>query len=73
MLSSTRSMPVCCAHATPAIGISPATRSRNGDGVSILDIVLIGARSAQPRCTQYGSYASNVVSSMSTSHFIADT
>jgi len=55
MATSTRSIPTSCAHATPAIGISPARSCRFGDGVSILDIVLIGACSAQPRCTQYGS------------------
>ena len=37
------------------------------------DIVLIGASLTQPRSTQYGSYASNVVSSRSTSHLHADT
>ena len=42
-------------------------------GVSIRDWVLIGACCAQPRRIQYASNASNVVSSRSTIHFVAET
>lgn len=44
-----------------------------GVGVSMRDIVLTGAFGAQPRLTQYGVLAAKVVSSMSTSHFVAET
>ena len=71
--TSTRLMPRCCAQATPATTTGPASTSLPSDGVSIRDDVLTGARAAQPRSTQYASYASNVVSSSSVSHFVAET
>ena len=40
--TSTRSMPRCCAQATPAMATLPAATRANGLGVSIRDIVLIG-------------------------------
>ena len=49
------SMPRCWAQATPPIATVPAGTVASGLGVSIRDIVLIGACSAQPRWTQYGS------------------
>jgi hypothetical protein len=45
------SMPLVCAHATPVITGSSPTRP-NAPGLSIRDIVLIGARCPQPRCSQ---------------------
>ena len=53
--TSTRSMPRCCAQATPATGTVPARGEANGLGVSIRDSVLIGASRAQVRRTQYAS------------------
>ena len=71
--TSTRSIPRCWAHATPATATSPAETMAFARGVSIRDSVLIGACFAHPRLTQYGSKASNVVSSMSASHLVAET
>ena len=45
----------------------------NGRGVSIRDIVRIGAFFAQPRSVQYGVASSNRVSSRSVSHLVAET
>jgi len=46
--TSTASMPLCCAHATPATGTFPAFTCEPAAGTSILDSVLIGACCAQP-------------------------
>ena len=50
--TSTRRIPRCWAHATPATATCPAASRASGRGVSILDIVLTGAWRAQPRRTQ---------------------
>jgi hypothetical protein len=71
--TSTVDRPRCCAQATPATATMPARSCANGFGVSIRDDVRIGARGAQPRSTQYGAVAANVVSSRSTSHLVAET
>ena len=71
--TSTRSTPRCCAQAVPASTTRPAGSSAKPRGRSIRDWVLIGACSAQPRCTQYASRAAKVVSSRSVSHFVAET
>ena len=73
MRTSTPSIPVCCAHATPATVTSPASTVAPCRGTSIRDCVSIGACAAQPRWIQYGSNAANVVSSRSTTHFVAET
>ena len=59
--------------ATPATRTVPARSRAKGRGVSIRDCVLMGASRAQSRRTQYGSKASNVVSSSSWSHLQAET
>ena len=50
--TSTASMPLCCAQATPATGVRPARTVAEPFGTSIRDSVLMGARWDQPRCTQ---------------------
>ena len=67
-------MPRCWAQATPAIVTWPAARLVPPPfGTSMRDSVLIGPCWDQPCFTQYASYAPKVVSSMSTTHFVADT
>src|SRR5262245_12681050 len=71
--TSTFETPRSGAHATPATCTVPAGTLEPDRGTSIRDWVRIGACLAQPRGTQYASNASRVVSSMSASHFVADT
>ena len=53
--TSTASIPVCCAHATPPIRTSPAATSDPEPGTSIRDDILTGPCSAQPRSVQYAA------------------
>ena len=50
--TSTASMPLCCAHATPATATRPARTREPDPGTSIRDSVLIGPCCDQPRCAQ---------------------
>ena len=50
--TSTASMPLCWAQATPATGVRPARTVAEPFGTSMRDSVLIGARCDQPRCAQ---------------------
>ncbi len=72
-LTSTASMPLCWAQATPAIVTCPAATLAFVFGTSMRDSVLIGPCWDQPCFTQNASNAPNVVSSMSTTHLVADT
>src|ERR1700677_10962 len=51
--TSTASMPLCCAHATPATVTVPVFSGPFPVGTSIRDSVLIGACWDQPRWAQY--------------------
>ena len=70
----TAEIPRCTAHAAPAISTRSGVDGRLlRRGRSIRVIVLTGASFDQPRGTQYASNASHVVSSISVTHFVADT
>src|SRR5690606_13460305 len=71
--TSTALMPRCGAQATPATTTSPAGTVAPSRGRSMRDWVLIGARGAHPRGTQYASKSSKVLSSSSASHLVAET
>src|SRR5579859_4593579 len=72
--TSTASMPLCCAHATPAICLGPARKVVLARlGTSMRHSVLIGACWDQPRCAQYANSLANVVTLISVIHLHADT
>src|SRR5271166_3792408 len=71
--TSTASMPVCCAQATPATAVRPRLMVDPPAGTSIRDSVLIAACADQPRWAQYAVSASYVVTLMSVTHLVADT
>src|SRR5215467_13932895 len=71
--TSTASMPLCWAQATPATGVRPARTVAEPFGTSIRDSVLIGARCDQPRVAQYAYSPAHVVTLMSVIHLQADT
>src|SRR6478736_3948572 len=71
--TSTFEIPTCCCQATPAITVSPALSPWPRSGTSIRDCSLIGPFSDQPRSVQYACAWSNLVTSSSTTHLVADT
>ena len=64
---------MCWAHALPPMRTEPASTLAPSPGTSMRDWVLTGPFSAQPRWVQNAEILSNLVTSMSTSHFVADT
>src|SRR5215213_7268184 len=71
--TSTCSIPRSGAQATPATATRPALTDAPCLGTSIRDWVSTGALAAQPRGTQNAWNWSNLVSSSSVSHFVAET
>ena len=71
--TSTASIPLCCAQATPATATRPAVSGAEPVGTSMRDSVFIGACCDQPRSDQYAVFPANVVTSISVTHLVADT
>ncbi len=73
MLNSTAEIPVCCDHATPPKRTAPAATSSPDRGTSTRDDIFTGPSSPQPRSVQYDVMSANVETSISTTHFVAET
>jgi hypothetical protein len=71
--TSTASMPVCCAQATPPTRTAPAMTRWFESGTSIRDWVRTGPSSAHPLSVQKAVKSSKRLTSRSTTHLVAET